>query len=142
MSSQRVPLHKKRLPGAAMIDAETSVRRLYDCFEQNINRGAIRPLVDEFFTDEALVTGHLAPLVRGKADICEFFTKIHAVHEQIRIEMIHTQRGGDDVIYSLANTLSIVRETQSAAALKSLCVFRNTAYGLRCDVDFFALGSI
>jgi ketosteroid isomerase-like protein len=118
------------------------IRSLYDLFEEKINAGEIKELVEEFFTEDAIVTGHEAPFIKGKEGLIGMFSHVHSTQKDITIEMVETREGDDSHIYNIANTLGVIRENDAPAALKSLCIFRKTDAGLRCEVDFFALGAI
>lgn len=118
------------------------IRALYDLFEEKINAGDIENLVDTFFTEDAIATGHEAPFLKGRDGLIAMFSQVHSMHKEVRIEMVETREGDDSLIYNIANTRSVIRENDAPAALKSLCIFRKTASGLKCEVDFFALGAI
>jgi hypothetical protein len=70
------------------------------------------------------------------------FTQVNTIHKNVKIEMVETRKGDDSLIYNIANTRSVIRENNAPAALKSLSIFRKTETGLKCEVDFFALGAI
>ena len=118
------------------------IRSLYNLFEEKINAGEIEMLVDAFFTEDAIATGHEAPYLKGREGLVAMFTQIHALQKDVKIEMVETREGDDSLIYNFANTRSISRENNMPVALKSLCIFRKIETGLKCEVDFFALGAI
>ncbi|MBT7951860.1 MAG: hypothetical protein HN764_09575 [Gammaproteobacteria bacterium] len=80
--------------------------------------------------------------MKGKEGLIGMFNHVHSTQKDIKIEMVETREGDDSLIYNIANTRSVIRESNASAALKSLCIFRKTDAGLKCEVDFFALGAI
>ena len=125
-----------------MTGTDREIRALYDFFEKQSKAGEIQALVDGFFTDDAIVTGHLIPIVRGRTAICGLFEHLHREQENVRIDMIETRHADEELIYNLADTHSVVRGPQVAVMLRSLCIFRRTNVGLRCEGDFFAMANL
>lgn len=124
------------------MDINDEIRSLYDLFEEKINAGQIEELVEGFFTEDAIATGHEAPYIKGRQGLVVLFNQVHSIQKDVKIEMVETREGDDSLIYNIANTRSIIREHDAPAALKSLCIFRKTEAGLKCEVDFFAMGAI
>jgi ketosteroid isomerase-like protein len=121
-----------------LADIDRGIRQLYDLFEQRINSGEISSLYDEFFSEDAQVTGHMTPILCGRQAVVAFFGQIHALSTDIRIEM-NDSRDAGDTVYNLATTHARSRSSGNPEVLRSLCIFRKTAAGLRCELDFFAL---
>jgi ketosteroid isomerase-like protein len=86
-----------------LADIDRGIRQLYDLFEQRINSGEISSLYDEFFSEDAQVTGHMTPILCGRQAVVAFFGQIHALSTDIRIEM-NDSRDAGDTVYNLATT--------------------------------------
>jgi ketosteroid isomerase-like protein len=118
--------------------SDGEIRNLYDIFEQIINGGSPAELIGAFFTHDATVAGHMIPVIKGGANIPGFFAQVQQGFKDIVIESIETTEGNGDVVYNIANTRMTERASGKASILRSLCIFRQTQQGLRCELDFFA----
>jgi ketosteroid isomerase-like protein len=111
-------------------------RSRYDYFEEMFAKGAIRELVDEFYTDDAVVEGYGMPKQVGKAAITAAFAGARdAGLRTISIKMDEPAQPGDDLAYQF-----ITNDNDFSGRIevhRALIVWRKTSRGWKCEVDFF-----
>lgn len=111
-------------------------RDRYDVFEKMFADGAVRELVDDFYTDDAIVEGHGMPKQKGKEAISKaFLAAKEAGLSTISIRMDEAIASDGDLAYQF-----ITNDNNFAGRVevhRALVVWRNTPQGWKCEVDFF-----
>jgi ketosteroid isomerase-like protein len=112
-------------------------RERYDYFERMFEQGDIELMVNEFYTDNAVVEGFgMAPQV-GKAAIAQAFKAAReGAFARIQIKMDSPAPSTGDVVYQFI-TNDNVALNGAVDVHRALIVWRHTANGWKCEVDFF-----
>jgi ketosteroid isomerase-like protein len=113
------------------------LRERYDYFERMFEAGAIAELVQEFYTDDAVVDGYgISPQV-GKAAITAIFNGAReAGFSRLKIDDGAVAVPSADLAYQFI-TNDNVPSSGAVEVHRALIVWRKTVQGWKCEVDFF-----
>lgn len=119
-----------------MTDDAGIFRSRFDYFERMFAAGDIGPLVEDFYTEDAVVEGFGMPSQVGKRAITAAFEGARSAGlSEIKIDSSEQPRVSGDLAYQF-----ITNENNFAGQVeihRALIVWRRTTDGWKCEVDFF-----
>ena len=117
-------------------DLTALLRDRLDYFQDMFAAGKIGELVDDFYTDDAVVEGTGMPPIVGKAAIAEGFIAARKVYESITIEMEPIRYSCADLAYGCITNANKRVEGETEIH-RAAIVWRRIGGKWRCQVDFF-----